>query len=52
LQSETWLHNKAEELSGGFGWRGGNDPDTQGIWIWNEPFFFTTADAEKVKLKK
>ena len=50
LQSEKWRSNKAEELSGGFNWRGGADPETKGIWVWSEPFIIQNFKSEEVGL--
>ena len=50
LQSEKWLSNKAEELSGGFSWRGGVNPNTEGIWVWSEPFIIQNSKREEVGL--
>jgi len=47
-QSSSWLQNKAEQLCKRFGWRGGCERHTKGIWIWSEPFFFTTPKDGKV----
>mmetsp|Transcript_38518 Transcript_38518/g.49085 ORF Transcript_38518/g.49085 Transcript_38518/m.49085 type:complete len:622 (+) Transcript_38518:85-1950(+) len=33
-----------------FGWKGGHQRQTTGIWMWSEPFFRTIANGEKVAI--
>lgn len=47
----NWLGDSEEPLTG-FSWRGGSDPDTNGIQIWNEVFTVEKPDGKKVRKKK
>ncbi|XP_076817702.1 uncharacterized protein LOC143463183 isoform X1 [Clavelina lepadiformis] len=47
-RSEAWLNDKRKTLFDGFGWRGGHNRCTQGIWIWDEPFPVNTKDGDVV----
>lgn len=45
--AESWLGEDKEELKG-FSWRGGSNPDTTGILLWEEPFFVQMTNGETV----
>ncbi|XP_030073757.1 atlastin-3 [Microcaecilia unicolor] len=45
--STNWLGEEDEPLTG-FSWRGGSDPETTGIQIWNEVFTVEKPDGKKV----
>jgi len=44
-------HNRPREGSrGGFGWKGGHQRKTTGIWMWSEPFFRTVANEGEIAI--
>ncbi|XP_076816473.1 uncharacterized protein LOC143462270 [Clavelina lepadiformis] len=47
-RSNNWLQNKSYVINKGFGWRGGEDKCTEGIWIWTEPFEVQTKEGSLV----
>lgn len=44
----TWLGEDDEPLTG-FSWKGGSEPDTTGIQIWNEVFTMKKPDGKEVR---
>lgn len=44
----NWLGEDNEPLTG-FSWKGGSDPDTTGIQIWNEVFTVKRPDGKEVR---
>ena len=42
-----WLGDPEQKLTG-FSWRSGSERDTNGILMWNEPFFIKTATGDDV----
>ncbi|XP_018113122.1 atlastin-3 isoform X1 [Xenopus laevis] len=44
---KNWLGGEDEPLTG-FSWKGGSEPDTTGIQIWNEVFTMEKPDGKKV----
>lgn len=47
----NWLGDPEEPLTG-FSWRGGSDPETTGIQIWNEVFTVEKPGGKKVRQEK
>ena len=59
--SETWMTSEGSKLTEGnlnnssldsvpsFAWRGGQERQTTGIWMWSEPFF-RKCGSEKVNI--
>ena len=48
MNEGTSVSDDAKETS--FAWRGGQDRQTTGIWMWSEPFIRTTSNGEKIAL--
>jgi len=45
--SQDWLGSEEAPLEG-FGWRGGSERDTKGIWMWSEVFLLDGPEGKKV----
>lgn len=37
-------------LHGGFKWRGGKNPETNGIWMWSEIFTHDYENGDKIAI--
>jgi len=44
---DNWLYNENKILKG-FSWRGGSEPETKGILVWNQVFKTTGPDGKEV----
>ncbi|XP_031629339.1 atlastin-like [Contarinia nasturtii] len=46
-----WLGENGEgSIAGGFSWRGGQKPETMGIWMWSEVFTHDSENGDKLAI--
>lgn len=46
FKNTDWLGDK--NITDGFHWRGGSEADTQGILLWDQPFFMEDNQGHEV----